>query len=59
MSIETTVEGSAVIEITVHPIDYQMLTQAAAVMKTDIEDFAALAVYRQSRQTLAEMGRQS
>lgn len=55
MSIETTVEGSAVIEITVHPIDYKMLTQAAAAMKTDIEDFAALAVYRQSRQTLAEM----
>lgn len=59
MSIELTAEGSAVIEITVHPIDYKMLTQAAAAMKTDIEDFAALAVYRQSRQTLAEMGRQS
>ncbi len=59
MSIELTAEGSAVIEITVHPIDYQMLTQAAAVTRTDIEDFAALALYRHSQQTLAEMGRQS
>lgn len=57
MSIETTVEGSAVIEITVHPIDYQMLSQAANAMKTDIEDFASLALYRQSQQTLAELGK--
>ena len=59
MSIETTTTGSAVIEITVHPMDYELLTQAAAVTHTEIEDFASLAVYRQSRQTLADMGRQS
>ncbi len=57
MSIETTVEGSAVIEITVHPIDNQMLIQAAAAMKTNVEDFASLADYRQCWQTYSELGK--
>lgn len=48
-------EGFVGVVVQVHPADFHYLEQAAAAMKTDIEDFAALAIYRQSRAAIYEM----
>lgn len=41
--------------VQVHPTDFRYLEQAAAAMKTGIEDFAALAIYKQSKAALFDM----
>lgn len=40
--------------VQLHHTDYQILEAAAAAANADIEDFAALAIYQQSKQTMAE-----
>lgn len=49
-------EAGIGIVVHIHPADFQILETAADAMKTDIVDFAALAIYRQSRATIADMG---
>ena len=45
-----------IVAVEIHPADYRHLEQAAGAMRTDIADFAALAIYRQSLATINEMG---
>lgn len=53
---ESQTEAGIGIVVHIHPVDFQMLETAAGAMKTDITDFAALAIYRQSRDTILGMG---
>lgn len=48
-------EGFVGVVVQVHPTDFRYLEQAAAAMKTGIEDFAALAIYKQSKAALFDM----
>lgn len=40
--------------VQLHPADFRHLEAAASASRIDIEDFAALAIYQRSKETIAE-----
>lgn len=45
--------------VQLHPADFRYLEAAASASRIDIEDFAALAIYQRSKETIAEHQKQN